>query len=58
MDQPCLSVITQAGMHPYVSALVYVAARAPDAEEDDTALEDISGIARVRQLSSMARRGA
>jgi pimeloyl-ACP methyl ester carboxylesterase len=31
-------VITQAGVHPKVSALVYIAARAPDADEDYTAL--------------------
>lgn len=31
-------IVTQAGMHPNVSALVYVAARAPDAGEDYTAL--------------------
>ena len=31
-------IITEAGMHPKVSALVYVAARAPDAGEDYTAL--------------------
>lgn len=31
-------IVTQAGMHPKVSALVYVAARAPDANEDYTAL--------------------
>jgi pimeloyl-ACP methyl ester carboxylesterase len=31
-------ILTQAGMHPNVSALVYVAARAPDAGEDYTAL--------------------
>jgi pimeloyl-ACP methyl ester carboxylesterase len=31
-------IITEAGMDPKVSALVYVAARAPDAEEDYTAL--------------------
>lgn len=31
-------VVTEAGMHPKVSALVYVAARAPDAGEDYTAL--------------------
>jgi pimeloyl-ACP methyl ester carboxylesterase len=31
-------IITEAGMHPNVSALVYVAARAPDAGEDYTAL--------------------
>jgi hypothetical protein len=28
----------EAGVHPNVSALVYVAARAPDADEDYTAL--------------------
>lgn len=32
------TVITQAGMHPAVAALVYVAARAPDAGEDYAAL--------------------
>jgi pimeloyl-ACP methyl ester carboxylesterase len=31
-------VITQAGLHPKVCALVYIAARAPDANEDYTAL--------------------
>ena len=31
-------IVTEAGMHPNVSALVYVAARAPDAEEDYGAL--------------------
>jgi pimeloyl-ACP methyl ester carboxylesterase len=31
-------IVTEAGVHPNVSALVYVAARAPDAGEDDTAL--------------------
>src|SRR5437868_14949414 len=31
-------MVTEAGVHPNVSALVYVAARAPDAGEDYTAL--------------------
>lgn len=31
-------IVTEAGVHPSVSALVYVAARAPDANEDYTAL--------------------
>ena len=31
-------IVTQAGLHPAVSALVYVAARAPDANEDYAAL--------------------
>lgn len=31
-------VVTQAGMHPHVSAVVYIAARAPDANEDFAAL--------------------
>ncbi|MGC2050880.1 MAG: alpha/beta hydrolase [Methylovirgula sp.] len=31
-------IVTEAGTHPNVSALVYVAARAPDADEDYTAL--------------------
>src|SRR5262247_2299498 len=31
-------IVTDAGVHPNVSALVYVAARAPDAEEDYTTL--------------------
>ena len=31
-------IVTEAGVHPKVSAVVYVAARAPDAEEDYTAL--------------------
>ena len=34
----CGMIVTEAGMHPNVSALVYVAARAPDAGEDYTAL--------------------
>ena len=34
-------IVTEAGMHPNVSALVYVAARAPDAGEDYTALAKI-----------------
>src|SRR5437016_12462665 len=32
------TIVTEAGVHPNVSALVYVAARAPDAGEDYTAL--------------------
>jgi pimeloyl-ACP methyl ester carboxylesterase len=31
-------IVTEAGVHPHVSAVVYVAARAPDADEDYTAL--------------------
>ena len=31
-------IVTEAGVHPKVSALVYVAARAPDADEDYAAL--------------------
>ena len=31
-------IVTEAGVHPKVSAVVYVAARAPDAGEDYTAL--------------------
>src|SRR5207237_2654809 len=31
-------IVSEAGVHPQVSALVYVAARAPDAGGDDTAL--------------------
>src|SRR5437879_10593562 len=31
-------IVTEAGVHPQVSALVYVAARAPDAGADSTAL--------------------
>jgi pimeloyl-ACP methyl ester carboxylesterase len=31
-------IVTQAGMHPNVSAVVYIAARAPDANEDFAAL--------------------
>jgi hypothetical protein len=31
-------IVTDAGVHPNVSAIVYVAARAPDAGEDYTAL--------------------
>jgi pimeloyl-ACP methyl ester carboxylesterase len=31
-------IVTEAGMHPNVSAVVYVAARAPDADEDYAAL--------------------
>jgi pimeloyl-ACP methyl ester carboxylesterase len=33
-------IVTEAGVHPSVSALVYVAARAPDAGEDYTALAE------------------
>jgi pimeloyl-ACP methyl ester carboxylesterase len=33
-------IVTEAGVHPNVSALVYVAARAPDADEDYTALAE------------------
>jgi pimeloyl-ACP methyl ester carboxylesterase len=33
-------IVTEAGMHPNVSALVYVAARAPDAGEDYAALAE------------------
>lgn len=33
-------IVTEAGIHPVVSALVYVAARAPDAGEDYTALAE------------------
>jgi pimeloyl-ACP methyl ester carboxylesterase len=35
-------IVTEAGVHPNVSALVYVAARAPDAGEDYTALAKTS----------------
>ena len=43
-------IVTEAGMHPNVSALVYVAARAPDAGEDYTALgQDISDATGVRR---------
>ena len=35
---PEVMIVTEAGLHPNVSALVYVAARAPDADEDYTAL--------------------
>lgn len=31
-------IVTQAGVHPLVSSVVYIAARAPDANEDYTAL--------------------
>jgi pimeloyl-ACP methyl ester carboxylesterase len=31
-------IVTEAGVHPKISAVVYVAARAPDAEEDYAAL--------------------
>lgn len=34
------TVITEAGIHPAVAALVYIAARAPDAGEDYTALAE------------------
>jgi pimeloyl-ACP methyl ester carboxylesterase len=40
-------IVTDAGVHPNVSALVYEAARAPDAGEDYTALaQDVSDAAR------------
>ena len=43
-------IVTEAGMHPNVSALVYVAARAPDAGEDYAALgQDISDATRLRR---------
>ena len=35
-------IVTDAGVHPNVAALVYVAARAPDADEDYTALAKMS----------------
>ena len=38
-------IVTEAGVHPNVSALVYVAARAPDAGEDYT---DTAGRSRYR----------
>ena len=45
-------IVTEAGMHPNVSALVYVAARAPDAGEDYAALakhiSDAAGVGRHR----------
>jgi pimeloyl-ACP methyl ester carboxylesterase len=41
-------IVTEAGVHPNVSALVYVAARAPDAGEDYTALAKTSDAASVR----------
>jgi pimeloyl-ACP methyl ester carboxylesterase len=34
------TVITEAGLHPAVAGLVYIAARAPDAGEDDAELAD------------------
>lgn len=36
-------IVTEAGVHPNVSALVYVAARAPDAGEDYPALLEATG---------------
>src|SRR5262249_12900993 len=36
-------IVTKAGVHPNVSALVYAAARAPDAGEDYTALANTTG---------------
>ena len=36
-------IVTEAGVHPNVAALVYVAARAPDAGEDYTELAKTSG---------------
>jgi pimeloyl-ACP methyl ester carboxylesterase len=45
-------IVTEAGMHPNVSSLVYVAARAPDAGEDYAALaknlSDTAGVGRHR----------
>jgi pimeloyl-ACP methyl ester carboxylesterase len=52
-------IVTEAGMHPNVSALVYVAARAPDAGEDYTALaKTFPTRPRPPGLSSMATKGA
>src|SRR5499425_3762659 len=48
-------IVTEAGMHPNVSALVYVAARAPDAGEDYTALA--KKFPRPRGSSSTAMKG-
>ena len=46
-------IVTEAGVHPNVSALVYVAARAPDAGEDYTALgQDLSDAAGDGRASS------
>ncbi len=52
-------IVTEAGVHPNVSALVYVAARAPDAGEDYTALAaDIPARRRrARGSCSMAMKG-
>ena len=56
-------IVTEAGMHPKVAALVYVAARAPDAGEDYTALaktlSDAAGVGRhrLRRRRGPAERG-
>jgi pimeloyl-ACP methyl ester carboxylesterase len=48
-------IVTEVGVHPNVSAVVYVAARAPDAEEDYAALASKfpTPPATARALSSM-----
>jgi pimeloyl-ACP methyl ester carboxylesterase len=49
-------IVTEAGIHPNVSALVYVAARAPDAGEDYTALaSSMRSKCRSKRLCSRAR---
>ena len=51
-------IVTEAGVHPKVSALVYVAARAPDAGEDYTALAKTFPTPPARPASSsMATKG-
>ena len=51
-------IVTEAGVHPNVSALVYVAARAPDAGEDYTALaKHLRRHPRPRGSSSTAMKG-
>lgn len=50
-------IVTEAGVHPNVSALTYVAARAPDANEDYTALAaNYPSRPHRRASSSMATR--
>jgi len=44
-------IVTEAGAHPNVSAVVYVAARAPDAGEDYTALAKVLQLPLRRQAS-------
>jgi pimeloyl-ACP methyl ester carboxylesterase len=51
-------ILTEAGVHPKVSAVVYVAARAPDAGEDYSALASFPRRLQPLASSSTATKGA